>query len=94
GSGHVVNIKAVELDVYYRQLVHTDTKDSISPAHGQSYLASTPEVTSNNIIRFDIDDAVEEMVDRGEAIIAAPAGYEVQVRFQIQDLIDKEPCCI
>ena len=89
GSGHVVNIKAVELDVYYRQLVHTDTKDSISPAKGQSYLASTPEVTSNNIIRFDIDDAVEEMVDRGEAIIAAPAGYEVQVRFPIQDIIDK-----
>ena len=29
------------------------------------------------------------MVDNGEAMIVAPAGYEVQVRFPIQDIIDK-----
>lgn len=89
GSGHVMNIKATEFDVYYRKRVHlTDTTDTIYPAESQSYLASTPEVVSNNIIRYDIDPAVTAMVNNGEAIIAAPAGYEVQVRFPIQDIID------
>ena len=90
GSGHVVNIKAIELDVYYRQHAQlTETTDTIYPAKCQSYLASTPEVISDNIINFDIDDAVTSMVNNGEALIVAPAGYEVQVRFPIQELIDK-----
>lgn len=89
GSGHVVNIKAAEFDVYYRQHVHTDTTDTIYPVRSQSYLASTPEIISNNIIHFDIDDAITAMVNRGEAVIVAPAGYEVQVRFPIQDIIDR-----
>ena len=90
GSGHVVNIKATEFDVYYRKHVQlTDTTDTIYPAQCQAYLASTPEVVSNNIIRFNVDDAITSMVNNGEAIIVAPAGYEVQVRFPIQDIINK-----
>lgn len=89
GSGHVVNIKATELDVYYRKYVQlSDTTDTIYPAQSQSYLASTPEVVSNNIIRYDVDDALTAMVVGGAALIAAPAGYEVQVHFPIQDIID------
>lgn len=89
GSGHVLNIKATELDVYYRQLGQKDDGTDTIYHRGQSYLASTPEVISNNIIHYDIDDAVTAMVNNGEAIIAAPAGYEVQVRFPIQDIIDR-----
>ena len=88
GSGHVVNIKATEFDVYYRKHGQKDDGTDTVYHHGQSYLASTPEVTSNNIIRFDIDDAITSMVNNGEAMIVAPAGYEVQVRFPIQDIID------
>ena len=90
GSGHVVNIKGTELDVYYRKYAQlTDTTDTIYPAQCQSYLASTPEVVSDNIIHFNIDDAITSMVNSGEPLIVAPAGYEVQVRFPIQDIIDK-----
>ena len=89
GSGHVMNIKATELDVYYHKHVWLNDTTETDSARSQSYLASTPEIVSNNIIRFDVDDAVKQMVNAGEAIIAAPAGYEVQVRFPIQDIIDK-----
>ncbi len=90
GSGHVLNIKDTELDVYYHKRVQlTDTTDTIYSGQSQSYLASTPEVVSNNIIRFNIDDAITSMVNSGEPLIVAPAGYEVQVRFPIQDIIDK-----
>ena len=90
GSGHVVNIKATEFDVYYHQHVQlTDSTDTIYSGKCQSYLASTPEVVSDNIIMFDIDDAITTMVNQGAALLVAPAGYEVQVRFPIQDIIDK-----
>ena len=89
GSGHVLNIKATELDVYYhRHCILNDTTE-VDSTYSQTYLASTPEVVSNNIIRYEIDDAVKQMVNAGEAIIAAPAGYEVQLRFPIQDIIEK-----
>ena len=87
GNGHVMNISATELTVYYHKKVWEDSVYRDTTAY-QTYLASTPEVVSNNIIHFDIDDAVNAMVNRGEAIIAAPAGYEVQLRFPIQDIID------
>ena len=89
GSGHVVNLKAIELDVYYRQREQlTEEKDTVY-SKAQSYLASTPEVISNNIIHYDIDDAITSMVAQGQALVVAPAGYEVQLRFPIQDIIDK-----
>jgi len=89
GSGHVVNIKATELDVYYHRHVQTEDLDTVYSGLGQSYLASTPEVVSNNIIRFQIDDAITSMVNQGEALVVAPAGYDVELRFPIQDIIDK-----
>ena len=88
GSGHVMNIKATDFDVYYHKHVQLSDTAEVDSAHNQTYLASTPEVVSNNIIHFDIDDAITAMVNRGEAVIAAPAGYEVQVRFPVQDIID------
>ena len=88
GSGHVMNIKSTEINVYYHKHVVLDTAE-VDSAKTQTYLASTPEVVSNNIIRFDIDDEITSMVNSGEAMIVAPAGYEVEVRFPIQDIIDK-----
>lgn len=89
GSGHVINLKATELDVYYHKHVRLNDTTAVDSAFSQSYLASTPEVISDNIINYRIADEVIDMADRGEAIIAAPAGYEVQVNFPIQDIIDK-----
>ncbi|MBR4828341.1 MAG: DUF4270 family protein [Muribaculaceae bacterium] len=89
GSGHVMNIKATEIDVYYHKHVLVGDTAEVDSSYCQTYLASTPEVISNNIIHYDVDDAVQAMVNSGEAIIAAPAGYEVQVRFPIQEIIDK-----
>ena len=89
GSGHVINIQATELNVYYHKHVALDDTTEVDSARCQTYLASTPEIVSNNIIHYDVDDAIQSMVANGDAMIVAPAGYEVQVRFPIQDIIDK-----
>ena len=88
GSGHVINIKATQFDVYYHKHVQVNDSTEVDSTRCQSYLASTPEIISNNIINFDIDDEVTAMVNDGRSMIVAPAGYEVQVRFPIQDIID------
>ena len=89
GSGHVINIKSTQLDVYFHKHVPRNDSTMVDSVYSQTYVASTPEIVSNNIIRYDIDDAITSMVDNGEALIVAPAGYEVQVTFPIQDIIDK-----
>lgn len=89
GSGHVLNIGATEFNVYFHRHVVLNDTTEVDSAYVQTYMASTPEVVSNNIIRYEIDDALKQMVNAGQAVIAAPAGYEVQLRFPIQDIIDK-----
>ena len=89
GSGHVININSTELEVYYHKRVMANDSTEVDSTFSQTYLASSPEVVSNNIIRFDMDDALVSMANSGEALIVAPAGYEVQVHFPIQDIIDK-----
>lgn len=89
GSGRVMNFTNSEFRVYYRKYSElTDTTDTIYPAVTQTYLASSPEVTTDNIIKLDVDASVKARVDAGEAIVMAPAGYEVEARFPVQDAIN------
>ncbi len=88
GSGRVMNFTHTEIISYFRRTYKaTDGSDSIVVAN-QTYLGATPEVLSDNIIHLDIDKKIQDMVDAGDAIIMAPAGYEVQVKFPIQEIID------
>ncbi len=89
GSGRVMNFTDTEFRVYYRKFMQlNDTTDTIYKGLSQAYLASSPEVLQNNIIRLDVDEAIKQRVAEGQAIIMAPAGYEVKARFPIQDVID------
>lgn len=88
GKGRVMNFYNAEFEVFYRKHVQlTDTTDTIYPAAVMSYMASTPEVISNNNIKFDIAQSVKNMVTDGEAIVMGPAGYEVEVEFPIEQII-------
>lgn len=90
GSGHVMDMKYMELEVFYRRHTTTDAGvDTIIGGLSQSYLASTPEVVSDNILHLDVDDALAQRMANGEAIIVAPAGYDVKMQFPIQDIIDR-----
>lgn len=88
GSGRVMNYYATDLEVYYRQhTVVRDTVDTIQTSM-QVYAASTPEVITNNNLQLTVAESVKEMVANGEAIVMGPSGYEVNVKFPIQDIIN------
>lgn len=88
GSGRMMNYYATELEVYYRQ--HTTVRDTVDTIQvsQQVYAASTPEVITNNNLSLSADESVKEMVANGEAIVMGPSGYEVNVHFPIQDIIN------
>lgn len=90
GEGHVMNFYDIEFVTFYRKYEKiTEATDTIYPAVSQSYLAVTPEVVYNNNITLEPDDAIKAMINAGDAIIMAPAGYEVKAQFPVQDIIDK-----
>ena len=89
GSGRMMNYNYTELTVFYRKHLTTiDGRDSISEANRRVYMAASPEVLSNNILHIDIDPTIQASIDVGDPIVVAPGGYEVQVQFPIQDIID------
>lgn len=89
GQGRVMNFYDIEFVTYYRKYEkRSDDTDTIYPGTKQSYMAVTPEVLYNNNIDLEPDDAVRAMVEAGDAIVMGPAGYEVEVDFPIQDIIN------
>lgn len=90
GSGRVMNFFDTELEMWYKKKVTASdgvsTRDTVLQ---QTLLTATPEVISNNNITLEPAQSVKDMIDNGEAIVMGPAGYEVNVKFPIQDVIDK-----
>ena len=89
GNGRVMRITSTSVNLYYSK--HTQTaegNDTIIPYVG-SYLGVTPEVTRSNNITYTPSAKLKAMVDAGETIIAAPAGYAAKVTFPAQDIIKK-----
>ena len=90
GSGRMMNFSNTELKVFYRKHMTTlEGADSIAEGQERVYMAASPEALSDNIFSLQVDSDVQERIDEGQAIVMAPAGYEVQVQFPIQDIIDR-----
>lgn len=89
GSGRVINISTTTVKLYYHYLFHnTETgNDSIINATG-TYLAVSPEVVTNNNIRYKMSDDLRARINAGEAIVAAPAGTDVEFTFPAADIIE------
>lgn len=89
GSGRVMNFNRTEFQVFYRKnTTIAGTTTDTTTTNMATYMAATPETLQDNIITLDVDASVKERVANGEAIVMAPAGYEVQVRFPIQEIIN------
>ncbi|MBR5101964.1 MAG: DUF4270 family protein, partial [Muribaculaceae bacterium] len=89
GSGRIMNYYDAELEVFYKSHIVNDTIDTIVSNLRQSYIGVTPEIVTNNNIKLEPDQKIKDRIAAGEAIVMGPAGYELNVNFPIQDIIDK-----
>ncbi|MCM1336939.1 MAG: DUF4270 domain-containing protein [Candidatus Amulumruptor caecigallinarius] len=75
GSGRVIRISRTSICLY---------------AAGQEYMtmAVTPEVVNNSDMAYTVSPELEQMVADGHTIIVAPVGYDVDITFPAQELLD------
>lgn len=93
GSGRVTRISNCRMVFYYHKTYKiTDDKgqetDSISKLYNY-VMAMAPELVSNTCIDYKISPALTSMASDGKSIVAAPAGYDVSLRFPIEAIINK-----
>lgn len=93
GSGRVINFTECRINLYYKRLqkvtVDSVERDSIFNVTS-SYMAVTPEVVTNNIIKMELSQQLKNRVEVDkEPIIVAPASYDVELIFPTEDIIKK-----
>lgn len=90
GDGRVTDIFDTRINLYFRSHqkvtvndVETDTIYNLV----RTYMAVTPEVVTNNIIRLDMSDNLTSRVSGGKTLLVAPAGLDIEMKFPIEDVI-------
>jgi len=89
GAGRVSDFTTTSIRLYYhKQVYNTDSARYETKNYYGDYLAVTPEVVVNNNIRYDIAPELKAMADNGDNVLAAPAGYEVELKFPAKAIVD------
>lgn len=92
GAGRVTNIFNTRLAIYYRSnQKYTNTVDEVRDTTLYRSIivgASSPEVITNNCLRYSIDSRLTDMADKGDALIIAPLGMETEMRFPFDKIVD------
>ncbi len=92
GSGRAINIYNTEMTMFYRQIGYGEASDGSDSTYYESttYLAVTPEIISNNMIKLDVAESIIEGIEvDNDVIIQAPACYNAYVKFPTQEVVDK-----
>ncbi|MDE6490565.1 MAG: DUF4270 domain-containing protein, partial [Muribaculaceae bacterium] len=90
GSGRVMQIISSEIKMFYSQTLPKDDGSGADTTYARvgTYFAVTPEIVTNNNIDFSPAADVENLA-QSNAVIMAPAGYDVELMFPAEDIIDK-----
>lgn len=89
GSGRIMKIDKTFMLVNYRRKTTTDEGNDTIVGDSASYASAAPEVITNNNIKLTVADNITEMISNGEVILQAPIGYEVKIKFPIEELLSK-----
>lgn len=88
GGGRITDFNPTSIRYYYHKEVwNEDSARYETKRYVGDYFAITPEVVVNNNIRYEIAPELKQMVADGASIIAAPAGYEVEMRLPVPEII-------
>ena len=87
GSGCVVNVQNTVMNLHYTKTTLIDDKDSTYTAT-QTLMAVTPEISTGNHIKLDIDPAIQRDIAAGKVYLQAPAGLNVLIHFPTRKIIE------
>lgn len=86
GSGCVVNVQNSVMNLHYTKITVINDKDS-TYASTQTLMAVTPEISTGNHIRLEIDPTLQSNIDAGRVYLQAPAGLNVLLHFPTREIV-------
>lgn len=86
GSGCVVNVQNSVMNLHYTKTTVINDKDS-TYASTQTLMAVTPEISTGNHIRLEIDPTLQSNIDAGRVYLQAPAGLNVLLHFPTREIV-------
>ncbi|MCH5245650.1 MAG: DUF4270 family protein [Muribaculaceae bacterium] len=89
GNGRIVSITSSTIRLFYHdtEKISGTERDTIINRVG-NYMAVSPEVITNNNIHYSMSNQLKERAAAGEAILAAPIGFDVEFRFPAREIIE------
>lgn len=87
GSGRITKIDKTFMLINFRRHSTTSEGNDTIIRDSASYATAAPEVISNNNIKMKVAESIVNRVNQGEAILQAPLGYEVKIKFPIEDIV-------
>ncbi len=88
GSGRISDFYATSIRIFYHKNVwNADSNRYDLKKLAGDYFAATPEVVVNNNIRYEAAQAVKDLVAQGNAVMVAPAGYEIDFRMPLPEIL-------
>ena len=87
GSGCVVNVQNTVMNLHYTKTTVINDKDSTYNST-QTLMAVTPEITTGNHIKLEIDAEIKNEISSGKVYLQAPAGLNVLIHFPTRKIIE------
>lgn len=90
GSGRVTRISDNSIQVYYHSTYRIEDDENPRDTvinHVGSYLAVTPEVYTNNNIKYSMSQNLVDIANSGKSILVGPLGYDVEFKFPAKEIL-------
>lgn len=88
GSGRISDFQSTSIRIYYhRNIYNADSARYELKNYVGDYFAVTPEVVVNNNISYTPAPELTAMVSAGKNVLAAPAGYEMEINFPLPQVM-------
>ncbi len=86
GSGCMVNVQNSVMNLHYTKTTVINDKDS-TYATAQTLMAVTPEITTGNHIKLEVDPTIQSEIAAGKVYLMAPAGLNVLMHFPTRQIV-------
>lgn len=90
GSGRLTVFSTCAMTMYLRKIYVPEgktEKDTIDAVH--LYYLTSPEVISNNNLRYEMSDNLKQLIAQGHTLMVAPCGTEIELTFPIEQIMAK-----
>lgn len=87
GSGRVAKIGATAMQILYHQDTVNAAGRDTTINHVGTFYSVSPEIITNNSIRYEMAPSLQSRIANGENLIIAPAGQEVEIEFPIEQVM-------